>query len=170
MGGNGSYTKTRRKGRVTKSGVKEEVRTHFAIPPRVEGHKILLSRSCYWHVKPVLNSNRSKIYLLASTRSRADLSVQIKSILFFKRHRLCRAIDLKYGQDGKLLPFSQTGEEGTHEHRIFDNFKGASGCVGRIPHDKSNTFPTDMRDHLLHKVDMFNKSHYQWEKPEDKKL
>lgn len=98
MGDNGAYI-------ASKGGVPMRNRTHVDTGYRIDGHKVLVQAGNSRHNKTPMNSNsENPVYLCGKTDKQGKLTVT--TIGVYERHRLVMTIDIKYGVDGSVIPFS----------------------------------------------------------------
>lgn len=154
MGGNGSYDKVL-------GGVVEGKRTHYDTGYRIDGHKVVIFKENTSHDKFIMNSNSEHpIYLIASADEKTN-EIIVSGIAIYNKHQLTESIDLKFDNDGNLIPFDSS-EKGSHAHNWTEN---SPGVLGRKRHDESNHLPIDNKyQHLIDKIVDFNKRGHTWEK------
>ena len=152
MGGNGSYDKVL-------GGVVEGKRTHYDTGYRIDGHKVLVLMENINHNKFIMNSNsENPIYLIASIAKNTHRLV-ISGIGIYEKHKLTKSIDLKFDNDGNIIPFDDS-ENGSHSHKWTEI---SPGVLGRTSHDKSNHLPIDKKyEHLMDRIADFNKQRKIW--------
>lgn len=124
---------------------------------RIDGHKILLQNKNQKQIKIPVNSNSASPIYLCGRRNKTDNSVKIVSIAIYDNHKCIGQIDLKFDNQGNLIPYANNGENSSHYHKFPI---GASGQVGRKSRQKSNHHPIDPKyNSLLQKIVDFNKKH-----------
>jgi len=148
MGGNSSYSEDW-------GGVPEAKRTHDETGYRIDGHKVLITKSNPRQKKNILNSNSADaIYIVA--KKGKDGSIVAESINIYKGHDLCYEINLVFDKKGNVVPFNSG--KGCHAHLWYKD--SSDGCLKRKRHDKGNSFPVDHKyDKLINSVINFNKKH-----------
>lgn len=152
MGGNVSYDKVL-------GGVVEGKRTHYDTGYRIDGHKVVIFKENTSHDKFIMNSNSEHpIYLIASADEKTN-EIIVSGIAIYNKHQLTESIDLKFDNDGNIIPFDDS-ENGSHSHKWTEI---SPGVLGRTSHDKSNHLPIDKKyEHLMDRIADFNKQRKIW--------
>lgn len=146
MGGNSSYSKGW-------GGVPIGQRTHTDTNYRIEGHKVVYFTKNDKQKKNILNSNsRDAIYLIAQKKK--DGTIEIHSVNVFIGHDLAYEINLEFDAEGNIKMFDNG--QGSHAHTWLKD--PSNGLLGRVSHDKKNSFAIDSKyETLVHKIEQFNK-------------
>lgn len=151
MGGNYSYNKEL-------GGIPENRRTHYELNSRIDGHKILLQKGNDSRVKIPMNSNsESPVYLGAHRKE--DKTIEITTFGIYEKHKCIGQVDLKFDNQGNLIPFANNGEGSSHYHKFAEN--PSTGLVSRKSREENNHNPIDPKyDSLIQKIIEYNKARH----------